>query len=118
MVHGRNRFAAAILALMAVLLAIFFIGFRADPLTACPGTIDLICPRADVILPLDHDSVPAPAGSEEAKFGGRIPVQRVIFARHGGPWIAAFAGALLPLILLAVAVRLFLRREKGTRLPA
>ena len=113
MTRNQQRVMVVILLLGAVATSSYFVEYRVQPISAAPGSFDVILGGPDEILFLGETEIEPSANSDLARFHGKIAAERGLFARHGfSPLSAAIGGLIVPLVLFIVATYVALRRSR------
>lgn len=109
----------SILLLSAVALNVYFVEYRVQPVLAVPGSSDFIVQGKGEILFLGWTTLSPKAGSDLARFHGRISAERGLFSRDNyPPLLSGIAGIIVPLALISFSIyitlplRRSLHREK------
>ena len=96
----------------ALVLAVYFVQYRVQPIRMCPGAVDVSCATPDTIVRLGLTEIEPQPGSLLARYHGRTAAERVLVARNGYvPESAAVWGIIFPVLLIFGAF-LLTRRTK------
>jgi len=114
MTFQSRRLTGVAACIVALLLTVYFVQYRIQPIRMCPGTFDVSCATPDTIVRLGRTDIEPEPGSLLARYHGKISGEKVLVARDGyAPKAAVVMGIIFPILLIFGAL-LVVRKTKNS----